>query len=267
MPRHVIFDDGFLRDWANAEQPLELSDEAVARLRQTLRAIQASPQLDVDEVLYKICGLRWRSHANLALVIKQWLPDMLAAIATRPKDRAFACLEQLSQNPQTKDFPEVAAMYAQSMAEVVGDAATTREGIDGFPLRTEWDRNLDAMLRAGAEGRARGANTHIDLAARQAASDPVAMLRAMNARVKWLKGRESSSMETPGIFWKSDLGYLYVKILQQKPKLAAAGLAELCEIDSLGWLAVAPTSALFEACEAYVDRNGFEPSLSRAMRT
>jgi hypothetical protein len=122
------------------------------------------------------------------------------------------------------------------------------------------------MLRAGADGEARGAYAHVELAARQAASDPSAMLRAMNARVRWLKEHESSASETPGIYWKSDLGNLYFNILKQSPTLAASALAELCGIDALGWLAVAPTSALFEACEAYVDRNGFEPSLSRAMR-
>lgn len=255
------------------QQPLRLTGATMTTLRQILRWAQAVPELKPDVALYKICGLRWHDDKLAELLMKEWVPTMLATLARRPKDRAFSCLEQLSQNPQTSEFPEVATLYTQSMTEVVGGASTVSEGVDGYGLETEADRNLDAMLRASQNplGRSFSTAPHIDLAVRQAGDDPSAMLRAMNARVRWLKEHEPPvpkgySSEVPWLFWRCDLGNLYFAILKKKPKLNNGELAELCEIDGLGWLGVAPTSTLFEACEAHVGKHGFDPALSRSMR-
>jgi hypothetical protein len=49
--------------------------------------------------------------------------------------------------------------------------------------------------------------------------------------------------------------------------LTAAEIAELCEIDALGWLGSAPTGSILNLCETYVEAHGFHPVLSKSMGT
>jgi hypothetical protein len=108
------------------------------------------------------------------------------------------------------------------------------------------------------------------VALQQSAADYVAMLRAMNERVRWLIANEPKSRGSmraePYLRWSCDLGRLYTLILAKKPAVNAQDLAELCRIDAMNWLGVGPTSSLLALCESWIGEHGFERGLSEAMQ-
>ena len=196
---------------------------------------------------------------------------------------AFACVERLANNPDTKMFGEVSAMYDQFMSEMLRDVPTRRHSsVDGFAMRSEWDRIVDSFLRASApRGRDAGEftlqsafsarSTYAESALRQSKKDYPAMLRAMNERVQWLIQQEPPPADVggppmPWLAWRCDLGKLYSLILGLKPELGAADLAALCRIDALRWLGVAPTSSISQACHAFIASHGFDAELTAAMQ-
>lgn len=264
-------------------QPAPMSGAGMTMLRQMLLWAQAKPELAIDDALARLCSVRWQPLVAQVGLMKEWLGTLLQTLVLRSRDRAFACVERLANNPDTKDFREVVALYEQLMHEMLGDVSYPRtEGVDGFPLTTEMDRIVDAFLRASApreftygdtavHSTGSSSSERFHLALRQANAGHPALLRAMNARVHWLKQHEPPTgprqhRENPWLSWCCDLGKLYGKILEQQPALDAADLAALCEVDALGWLGIAPTGPLFNACEAWISKHGFEPELTAAMQ-
>jgi len=265
-----------------ARQPAPMSGAGMTMLRQILRWAQAKPELAVDEALYRLCGIRWEPAVTRVGLMKEWVGTLLQTLTLRDRDRAFACAERLANNPDTKVFHEVIGLYEQYMSEMVLDVPSSRqEGVDGFPIDSELHRIIDSFLRASAprpmafEGTIRQSTpaqaTHLELALRQSKDDYPALLRAMNERVHWLAKHEpptapGTGRNMPWLSWRCDLGQLYGRILREQPALDAADLAALCRVDALGWLGVAPTGPLLNACEAWISVNGFDPKLTGAMQ-
>jgi hypothetical protein len=264
-------------------QPTPMSGAGMTILRQMLRWVQVMPQLPVDEALYRLSGIRWDASVTETGLMKEWLGTFLQTVALRDRDRAFACVECLANNPDTKVFREVSRMYDQYMQELLLDVpAPHREGADGFPIQSEWHRIIDNFLRASApspmlpgetavQSAFSARSTHLDLVLRQSNAGYPALLRAMHERVDWLAKHEPPApqggrVQMPWLAWRCDLGRLYCGILDRKPELEGADLAALCRVDALGWLGIAPTGPVFSACEAWIAKNGFDPELTAAMQ-
>ncbi len=270
-------------DAMEACQPTPMSGAGMTMLRQILRWVQARPELPVDGALYRLGGICWDAAVAETGLMKEWLGTFLATLAKRDRDRAFACVERLANNPDTKMFGEVGAMYDQYMNEMLRDVPIRRKfSVDGFPLQNDGDQIVESFLQASLP-RTRlpgeipiqptfsARSPHVDAALRQSKGDYPAMLRAMNERVHWLVQHEPpmpqiGGLPMPWLAWRCDLGKLYCAILALKPELGALDLAALCRVDALGWLAVAPTASVFDACEAYIAKNGFDAGLTAAMQ-
>src|SRR5258708_17378843 len=97
------------------------------------------------------------------------------------------------------------------------------------------------------------------------------MLRAMNERVHWLAKHEPSGVQgqgrpTPWLSWCCDFGRLYCSSRAREPVFDAADITALCRVDALGWMGVAPSGPIFNACESWIAKNGFNPELTAAMQ-
>lgn len=94
----------------------------------------------------------------------------------------------------------------------MSDVAPAVEGVDGFPLKTDQDRCIDAMLRASEKAQRNGLSSpHVDIALRQAAGDVPAMVCALNARMRWLREQAPPPPKgrlTSHELWLIDIGYL-----------------------------------------------------------
>ena len=117
-------------------------------LRQMLRWAQAKPELAVDEALYRLCGIQWEPVVTEVGLMKEWVGTLLQTLALRDRDKAFACVERLANNPDTKGFREVSGLYDQYMNEMMRDVpCPERNGVDGFPVNSDWHKILDSFLR------------------------------------------------------------------------------------------------------------------------
>ncbi|MFN7936335.1 MAG: hypothetical protein U0R19_23610 [Bryobacteraceae bacterium] len=259
-------------DGLEAQQPVLLDAAAVTLLRQMLLWTQSAPTLDVHDALYRLCGITWHPETIRLDLLTALAPTLLATVSTLPGPQAFACVERLAQHPQMKHYREVVALYEQLLAAAVGPLSDTGQ----------FQHILDNMLQAAVPRYTNQSNqplhhlpgalhSHVDVAFQQASGDYPAMLRVMHERVRLLAQQEPKSpngvRESPYLQWCCDLGNLYIRILETNPPLASEDLAELCRIDAMNWLGIAPTSSIFQACQAYIQRHGFHRDLSDAMRT
>lgn len=264
-------------------QPTPMCGAGMTVLRQMLRWIWARPHLKVDDALYRLSGLHWNPAVAELGLMKEWLGTFLVTLTSRGRDQAFACLEQLANNPDTKEFREVRSLYEQTMRDLLLDVPTPSfEGVDGFRVEGEQHRILENMLAVWAPRRTEpdgrvvhstysNRNTHVEQALRRGKDDYPALLRAMNERTEWIRAHEpppspAEGRRLPWLMWACDLGSLYHMILKTQPSLTAEDLIAICRVDGWRWLGCTPCEELFAACERRIEKNGFDPALTSAMR-
>lgn len=259
-----------------ATEPVEISAAGCLLFQQMLFWVEICPELEVDEALYKICGVRWAPIESMGLLLRNCVKALISAVARRTSARAFACAERLANHPQLKIFNEVTQLYEQLLAENGGPVVET--GVDGFALKTGMDFIVDQMLRGGHGGPSNrpghslgpfGPKVHLDIAMRQMRDDLPAALRAMNARVEWLAKQEPKgdgrNRDTPWLFWCCDVGELYTRILREKPRLDLDDLVGLCRADARKWLGVRPSAEVLERCTEWISANGYRKELTAEM--
>ena len=285
------------RTWIDsiaADQPAELSAVGRDLLLIFVHACGADARLDLDDALYRLCGVRWAARGN-RLLTKEWLGALLITLATRPAGRAFACAELLTQNPDTKAYRKVHQLYQHLLAEVAGEAVSPdhAEGVDGYDLMCEPELYrpqaiLDRCLRDALSDDTPGANMsvwHDDpmvplLVGRQAAGDRAAFVRAVAARLRWLKrtskpaeviGRHETPLGTyevrgpdPYLHWRVEIESIQRQLLAARPALDGVDLVELIETDTAAGMG-ASTRELLGQVKEHVRRNGYTLRLVEAI--
>jgi hypothetical protein len=136
---------------------LTLTPEGVVILRHILVLANGLKGQASDEILYRVACAPWRrpEHAG-------WIGAALWILSSRPKDRAFACLEALDMNPATAT-EDVRREYDVALASFAGEARGI--GIDGYRWNTEPElephqRRLEQLLLLSAAAVARGPYVH-----------------------------------------------------------------------------------------------------------
>jgi hypothetical protein len=204
--------------------------------------------LDLDDGLYRLCGVRWAVARNRSLTI-DWLGPLLVTLATRPAGKAFACAERLAHNPDTANFLQVRELYDHLVAEVAGEADVSRktEGVDGYDLMKEpelyrqqliLDRYLASALPPRFEGKQLESAWNTEemlplLLRRQAEAEHTKFMRAAENRAQWLKdsskppeilairqtriGEVAICGDDPYRWWRNCIDRLQRELLDAKP--------------------------------------------------
>ena len=261
-----------------ASQPVEISAAGCLLFEQMLFWAAHCPDLEMDEAIYKICGVLWAPVTTEAVLFRNFIRALLAAVSKRSGTRAFACAERLSNHPQLKVFVEVQRLYEQLLTENVGARPAGTTGIDGFALKNEMDFVVEQALKSKAnrtdwrQSRYLGiidSKSHLEIVLRQMKHDWPAALKALNARVEWLAQQaptiEGEHLEMPWLSWSCDLGELYLRILAKNPRLNWEDLVGLCKADSTKWLGVRPSELALQHCSKWIASNGYRKELSVAM--
>jgi hypothetical protein len=136
---------------------LTLTAEGIVILRHILVLANGLKLQAGDEILYRVVSAPWRrpEHAG-------WIGTALWILSSRPKDRAFACLEALVMNSATAT-EDVRREYDIALASFAGEARAV--GIDGYRWNTEPEleahqRRLEQLLLLCAAAVARGPYVH-----------------------------------------------------------------------------------------------------------
>ena len=264
-----------------SDQPAYVSPAGKTLLRHLIVACQALPEAPVDDALFRLCGVRWAGAGSAGPAL-EWLGTLLAALSTRPPDKAFACAERLAHNPDTSRFPEVQKLYSLRLGEAIGDAAAPRgeKGVDGFPFaldpehRRQQDR-LDGFLKekrmptaedfaAGGQAALAGKGMVKESVLRQSAGEVAETVRAAISRIRWLSQNRPANQHQD-LLWRCGIGELLCDLLRLKPDLTGADLMGLIEIDGLGYLGVTPSSMVLELAEERVMKHCYEPELMAAL--
>jgi hypothetical protein len=290
--------DGWI-GWMYENQPAALSPVGRDLLLLFLITCRAVPKLPTDNALCQLAGVRWAAQGN-HLLTKEWLGEMLEALATRPATCAFACAERLSQNPNTRCFLQVRRLYNQLLAEVVGESVQPEQhtGIDGYDLRCEPELYrqqviLDHCLRdaipqpppADLPGRPESAWNCDEMASllvrRQAQSDPARFVRAAARRRRWLAetrkppgvlsrhetvfGPVEERADDPYVMWRAAIDEVQRQLLAAKPALEHDDVIAALEGDTASGLGIA-SAELLAALAEHIRKHGYSLRLVEAIQ-
>jgi hypothetical protein len=272
-----------LSEWMSAlaaDQPATMSAAGREVLLLLLYTCRSLPDLPIDEALYTLCGVRWRGEGCNRLT-KEWLGELLMAIATRPCAKAFACAERLRGNPDMRGFVEVASVYDQLLEETlqgVVEGQPSQFGVDGYDLNSDPDLYhvqvaLDRTLQLqkpfhrfdqafSIEFVWGSVELRIVLAARIGSPDLILTLRALGRRLLWLAEKRKQSQEH--LVWSCSLSNVARQLLERGPALGERELIALMECDRK---AIGFSEPLFALVVAHVRAHGYSPELVRAMES
>ena len=191
-------------------------------------------------------------------------------------------------NPATRDFGDVAQLYQSLLSTAVNAAAPpgrTVSGIDGFSIEpghpsAAEQLALDQFLRAARPDELRAAPKSLQIdrlqpvratlvrqTSQAGAEAPARMIAALADRVLWLKAHEHEFTGDTRLFWRVETGRLMYELLPHLRDPTLEVLIGALQSDSLDFFGFSPGERIFELCQSYVDRHGWNANLIRALET
>lgn len=260
-----------------------------------LYACRAVPSLPVDDSLRSLSAIRWAGEGNARLQ-KEWLGELLEALAVRPPDRGLAAAEALMANPTTNRFVQVRLCYDWLAADVQGTLPDLEYGIDGYPIRKRPEHRLhhltlDRHMRAHTPVACDRSGAPVEsvwrsrelaklLTMRRIASEPATYCEAIADRTEWLtktrKKPETQTVQvgiltfeesTPDLYgsWLYALTELEEE-LAAVPGHALAGDSIVHLVRSVSRSQSPISDQTFDLVRSHIAEHGFSLELVEAMR-
>jgi hypothetical protein len=270
--------------------PAHLSDTGLTLLNYLLRLCRARPELRVDEPLYRIASAKWKLPGPDdwwgVIRSRAWLADYLLVLPTRPPSKAFACVEALTMNPATKDFAEVDKMY-QSLLHASSSAAVPQTapvaGIDGFIVApghvyaaehalidlvlrnahpdTYLNNARMGLITTGADSRQPLRESTVQ----QCAGNLSNLVLALAERVAWIVAHRADYSDAVKLHWCVETGNLLGDALGKMREASLDVLIAALKADGSNFFGYSPSWRIFELCQIYVTKHGWNAELVAAM--